>query len=85
MLDQKISKYLKGTATSKEEREVHDWITASEKNAAKFNHLKAKYIASTLDVTKVVSYLRVPLSIPMLHQLFLRMPLSFKWKMARLR
>ena len=53
MLDQKISKYLKGTATSKEEREVHDWITASEKNAAKFNHLKAKYIASTLDVTKV--------------------------------
>jgi ferric-dicitrate binding protein FerR (iron transport regulator) len=53
MLDQKISKYLKGTATSKEEREVHDWITASEKNASKFNHLKAKYIASTMDETKV--------------------------------
>jgi ferric-dicitrate binding protein FerR (iron transport regulator) len=51
MLEKKISKYLKGTATSKEEREVLDWITLSDENAAKFNHLKAKYIASTLDET----------------------------------
>jgi ferric-dicitrate binding protein FerR (iron transport regulator) len=51
MLEKKISKYLKGTATSKEEREVLDWITLSEENSAKFNHLKAKYIASTLDET----------------------------------
>ena len=54
MLDQKISKYLKGTATSKEEREVHDWIRASDKNASRFNYIKAKYIASTLDETSVV-------------------------------
>lgn len=53
MLDQKIYKYLKGTATSKEEGEVHDWIKASNKNASKFNYLKATYIAATLDETNV--------------------------------
>lgn len=49
MPDQKIPKYLRGTTTSKEEREVQDWITACDENARRFNIIKAKYIASTLD------------------------------------
>ena len=53
MLDHKINKYLRGTATSKEEKEVHDWITASDINARRFNLLKAKYIASTLEETNM--------------------------------
>lgn len=53
MLDQKIYKYLRGTATSKEEKEVQDWIIASDRNAMKFNLLKAKHIASTLEETNM--------------------------------
>lgn len=48
MLDQKIDKYLRGTATSEEEKEVQDWIIASDKNAKRFHLLKAEYIVSTL-------------------------------------
>lgn len=53
MLDQKIYKYLRGTATSKEEKEVQDWIVSSDLNAKRFLEIKAKYVASTLDETDV--------------------------------
>lgn len=53
MLDQKIYKYLRGTATSKEEKEVQDWIVSSDQNAKRFLEIKAKYVASTLDETDV--------------------------------
>ncbi|MCK0190009.1 DUF4974 domain-containing protein [Arenibacter sp. F20364] len=53
MLDQKIYKYLRGTATSKEEKEVQDWIVSSDQNAKRFFEIKAKYVASTLDETDV--------------------------------
>ncbi|RAJ11427.1 FecR family protein [Arenibacter echinorum] len=53
MLDQRIYKYLRGTATSKEEKEVQDWIVSSNQNAKKFFETKAKYVASTLDETDV--------------------------------
>ncbi|MCM4162501.1 MULTISPECIES: FecR family protein [unclassified Arenibacter] len=53
MLDQKIYKYLRGTATSKEEKEVQNWITASDINARRFNLLKAKHIASALEETNM--------------------------------
>ena len=52
-MDKKISKYLQGATTSKEEREVLDWITSSDNNARRFNLLKAKYVASSLDETEV--------------------------------
>ena len=52
-MDKKISKYLRGTATSSEEEEVEFWITSSDQNAKKFYSFKAKYIASTLDETEV--------------------------------
>ncbi|GGW29060.1 FecR family protein [Arenibacter certesii] len=51
MLDHKISKYLRGTATSHEEREVEKWIIASDNNVKKFNLLQAKYVVSTLDIS----------------------------------
>lgn len=53
MLDQKIYKYLRGTATSKEEKEVQEWIVSSDQNAKRFLEIKAKYVASTLDETDV--------------------------------
>ncbi|MCK0133879.1 FecR domain-containing protein [Arenibacter sp. S6351L] len=53
MLDQKIYKYLRGTATSKEEKEVQDWIVSSDQNAERFFEIKAKYVASTLGDTDV--------------------------------
>tara|TARA_R110002020_G_scaffold38860_4_gene116347 strand:+ start:40163 stop:41311 length:1149 start_codon:yes stop_codon:yes gene_type:complete len=53
MQDQKIYKYLRGTATSKEEKEVQDWIVSSDQNAKRFLEIKAKYVASTLDETDV--------------------------------
>lgn len=49
MLDQKIYKYLRGTATSKEEKEVQDWIVSSDQNTKRFFEIKAKYVSSTLD------------------------------------
>lgn len=53
MLDQKIYKYLRGTATAKEEKEVQEWIVSSDHNAKRFLEIKAKYVASTLDETDV--------------------------------
>ena len=53
MLDQKIYKYLRGTATSREEMEVQDWIVSSDQNTKRFVEIKAKYVASTIDETKV--------------------------------
>ena len=49
MLDQKIYKYLRGTATSKDEKEVQDWIVSSDQNTKRFFEIKAKYVSSTLD------------------------------------
>ncbi|MDL5512105.1 FecR domain-containing protein [Arenibacter sp. M-2] len=49
MLDQKISKYLRGTATSKEEKEVQDWIVSSDQNTKRYFEAKAEYMASTMD------------------------------------
>lgn len=51
MQEQKIIAYLKGKATTDEEKRIEDWIMASDQNARKFNLLKAKYIASTFDET----------------------------------
>lgn len=53
MMDQKISKYLRGNATFGEEKEVQDWIAASDRNSRRFNLIKAKYVASTMDETDV--------------------------------
>lgn len=53
MIDKTISKYLRGTATSTEEKEVEIWINSSSQNAKKFYALKAKYVASSLDETEV--------------------------------
>lgn len=49
MQDQKILNYLRGTVTAKDEKEVQEWITTSVENARRFNLIKAKHIASTLD------------------------------------
>ena len=49
MLDQKIYEYLRGTATSKVEKEVQDWIVSSDQNAKRFFEIKAKYVATTLE------------------------------------
>ena len=49
MLDQKIYEYLRGTATSKVEKEVQDWIVSSDQNAKRFFEMKAKYVATTLE------------------------------------
>ncbi|MEO9871481.1 FecR family protein [Ekhidna sp.] len=51
MQDQAILKYLKGITTQTEEKEIQDWILASDENAKKFNLLKAQYIASTFEET----------------------------------
>lgn len=51
MQEHKILRYLKGAASSSEEKEIEDWIISSPQNAKKFNLLKARYIASTFDET----------------------------------
>jgi len=53
MLDQKVYKYLRGTATSKEEKEVQDWIVSSDQNSKRFFEIKAEYVAATMDDTHV--------------------------------
>lgn len=47
----KISKYLNESASSKEQKEVEDWIGSSQENQKRFNFLKAQYIASTFNET----------------------------------
>lgn len=49
MLDQKLYEYLNGTATSKVEKEVQDWIVSSDQNAKRFFEIKAKYVATTME------------------------------------
>lgn len=49
MLDQKLYEYLNGTATSKVEKEVQDWIVSSDQNAKRFFEIKAKYMATTME------------------------------------
>jgi len=49
MHDHNINKYLSGTATSEEEKQIEDWIISSAENTERFNLLKALYIASLLD------------------------------------
>ena len=51
MKDQKIIQYLSGFVSEAEENRIHNWIMASRENAAKFNQLKAAYIASTFGDT----------------------------------
>jgi ferric-dicitrate binding protein FerR (iron transport regulator) len=50
-----ILKYLNGSASSTEEKEVEDWIGASQKNTKKYNLLKAQYIISTFDETAEIT------------------------------
>ncbi|MEO9481927.1 MAG: FecR domain-containing protein [Ekhidna sp.] len=51
MKDQEILKYLTGNTSDTEAKKVENWIIEDEKNAKKFNLLKAQYIASTFDET----------------------------------
>ncbi len=51
METKKALKYINGTASEKEVREIETWINASQDHAKKFNVLKAEYIASTFDET----------------------------------
>ncbi len=51
MQEPEIIKYLNGTASSREEKEIEDWIVSSDQNAKKFNLLKARHIASTFPET----------------------------------
>ncbi|MCK0132147.1 DUF4974 domain-containing protein [Flavobacteriaceae bacterium F08102] len=66
MRDQEILNYVKGNATVEEQRQLEQWIQASEENANYFNRLKAFYIATTFDTSinqneveqKLSSYLK---------------------------
>lgn len=51
MQELKIIKYLKGKASSSEEKEMEDWIISSDQNKKEFNLIKARYIVSTFDET----------------------------------
>ncbi len=51
METKKALKYINGTASEKERREIEAWINASQGHAEKFNLLKANHIASTFDET----------------------------------
>lgn len=51
MQDGKILKYLNGSASTNEAIEIENWISLSNKNAEKFNLLKAQYIACTFNET----------------------------------
>lgn len=47
----KILKYLKGSATPIEEKELEDWVISSEENAKVFAFVKAQYLVSTFNET----------------------------------
>jgi len=51
----RIFKYLNGSASPIEEKQVEDWIGASQKNTKKFNLLKAQYIIFTFDETAEIT------------------------------
>ena len=51
MQERDIIKYLGGIATKSEQKQVEDWVTASDENLKKFNEVKVLYVVATFDET----------------------------------
>lgn len=54
MQERDIIKYLRGIASAKEQKQLEDWIHASEENLKKYNEVKALYVAATFEETSAV-------------------------------
>ena len=51
MQERDIIKYLNGTASKSEQKQMEDWVTASQENTKTFNQQKAIYVAATFNDT----------------------------------
>ncbi|WP_139957225.1 FecR family protein [Flavicella sediminum] len=54
-MTQKIVKYIQGTASITEQKEVENWIHASKENTQKFHRLKAECITASFDQTQATT------------------------------
>jgi ferric-dicitrate binding protein FerR (iron transport regulator) len=57
-----ILKYIHGTASVLEKKEVEDWINSSKENTQKFHQIKAQYIISSFEETEKSINLKKELS-----------------------